>query len=385
MIYLDQAATSYPKPAAVAQAMTLALEQVGNSGRGGHHLSLEASRLVFEARCELVDFLGGEDPSCIAFTSGATESLNLALFGVLNPGDHVITTELEHNSVLRPLYCLETRGIEVTILEADPLGVVDFSGLHDYLRPNTRAIVCTHASNVTGNLVELDYLGEFCREHDLVFIVDGAQTVGWHPYNLREQSVDILCFTGHKGFYGPQGVGGIYVKPDLILRPLKVGGSGIQTFSKTHPGEMPESLEAGTLNTPGVAGLLAGVRYLKEVGLANIRQFEAGLLSYFYEEVRKIPGIEVYGDFSSENRCPILALNLRHLDPNLVSQLLADDYQIYTRSGGHCAPLMHRALGTLERGAVRFSLSHLNSKEELDMAISALERICSKKEVGSHG
>ena len=372
MIYLDQAATSYPKPPGVIQAVYETLQHAGNSGRGAHHLSLSASRLIFEARCEIADFLGAEDPSRIAFTANATESLNLALFGVLHSGDHVITTELEHNSVLRPLYSLEKRGVEVSILPANWQGVVDFSALGNHLRSNTRVLVLTHASNVTGNMVDMEWVGEFCREHGLILIVDAAQTAGFYTYDLKHSPIDILCFTGHKGLYGPQGVGGIYVKPGLAVPPLKVGGSGIQTFSKTHPSQMPEALEAGTLNLPGIAGLMAGVRYLKDRGMELICHEECELDRYFYGAIREIPGLEVYGDFAASIRCPIIALNILGVDSNLVSQLLAEEYDIYTRAGGHCAPLMHGALRTRELGAVRFSFSHRNTKFELDSAVQAL-------------
>lgn len=376
MIYLDQAATSYPKPPQVVEAMVEALQSAGNSGRGGHHLSLEASRIAFRARMELATFFGAENPSCIAFTANATESLNLALFGVLHPGDHVITTELEHNSVLRPIYILEEQGVEVSILPADPQGNVDFSAqLPKHLRPNTRAVVVTHASNVTGNLVDIDLMGEFCREYGLALIIDAAQTAGFYPYQLEDSPIDILCFTGHKGLCGPQGVGGVYVRPGFAVRPLKVGGSGIMTFSQAHPDQMPEALEAGTLNLPGIAGLMAGVKYVNSLGLEEIRQRELELTHYFYSEVTKIPGVRVYGDFSTKLRCPIVALNAEGFESSLLSQLLAEEYGIYTRAGGHCAPLMHGALGTGEMGALRFSFSHLNTREELDTALGALRAL----------
>lgn len=382
MIYLDQAATSYPKPPAVIEAVSEALLHAGSSGRGAHHLSLAASRLIFETRCELADFLGAEDPSCIVFTANATESLNLALFGLLNAGDHVLTTALEHNSVLRPLYLLEQRGVEVTILPANLRGLVDFSALETSVRQNTRAIVLTHASNVTGNMVDLEYVEEFCREHNLLLIVDGAQTAGFCPYDLKQSSIDVFCFTGHKGLYGPQGVGGLYVKPGLALRPLKVGGTGIQTFSKTHPSQMPEALEAGTLNLPGIVGLGAGVRYLEGKGLDLIRHMEMELTNYFHQAVSAIPGVEVYGDFSAPLRCPIVALNIRGVDSGMLSQFLAEEVEVYTRSGGHCAPLMHDALGTGELGAVRFSFSHLNTRAELNVAVQALQEIALRANKG---
>ena len=386
MIYLDQAATSYPKPPEVGEAMCTALQKAGNSGRGGHFLSLEASRLVFDARLELAELFGAEDPSCIAFTANATESLNLALLGILRPGDHVITTESEHNSVLRPLYSLETAGVEVTIVKADRRGVVDFSRLGSHLRPNSRAMVITHASNVTGNVVPIDQVGAFCQEHGLILIVDAAQTAGWYPYNLHSSLIDILAFTGHKALYGPPGIGGIYVKPGSVVpRPLKTGGTGVQSFSKTQPSQMPEALEAGTLNVPGIAGLKAGVRYVSGLGLREIRRLEAELTGYFYQGVKEIPGVEVYGDFSTCDRCPIVSLNITSMESSLVSQLLADEYGVFTRSGAHCAPLMHGALGTGERGAVRFSFSHRNTKKELDTALQALLDLAKRPRRSSHG
>lgn len=375
MIYLDQAATSYPKPPGVAKAICTSLETAGNSGRGGHDLSLAASRLVFEARLELAQFFGAEKPSQFAFSANATESLNLALFGVLNPGDHVITTATEHNSVLRPLYILEKSGVEVTILSANQLGVVDFSSLRDYLQPNTKALVCAHGSNVTGNLIDLDYALKFCQENELLLILDAAQTCGWYPYNLVKQPIDILCFTGHKALFGPQGIGGIYVRAGLDVRPLKVGGSGMQTFLQSHPLEMPEALEAGTLNIPGISGLMAGIRYLNKIGLRKIRQLEAELTQFFYTQVREIPGVQVYGDFSDPERLPIVTLNIAGLDSSLLSQLLADQYGIFTRAGGHCAPLLHEALGTRELGAVRFSFSHMNTMAELKTALASLTKL----------
>ncbi|HPT83238.1 MAG TPA: aminotransferase class V-fold PLP-dependent enzyme [Limnochordia bacterium] len=374
MIYLDQAATSFPKPPQVVEAVCRALTGAGSSGRGGHELSLAASRLIFEARLAAAQFFGCTDPSRIAFTANATESLNLALFGLLEPGDHVITTVQEHNSVLRPLFLLQRRGVEVSFVPVDGRGVVDLDGFSRALRPATRAVVVTHGSNLTGNVLDLDWVSRFCREHDLVLVVDAAQTAGWYSYNLTQKPLDILCFTGHKALYGPQGVGGIYVRPGLMLKPLKVGGSGIQTFSREHPQEMPEALEAGTLNTPGIAGLLAGIRYVLGQGLAAIRQAEGELTRRFCQRVQEIPGVVVYGDFQARERLPIVSVNVQGVDANRVSADLAE-LGICTRSGGHCAPLLHEALGTRQQGAVRFSFSHLNTPGELDAAVEALGRL----------
>lgn len=375
MIYLDQAATSYPKPPQVKEAVLAALDSAGSSGRGAHGLSLAASRLIFAARAELAELFGCPDPSRIAFTSNATESLNLALFGLLNPGDHLITTAQEHNSVLRPLHLLQKQGVELTILPVNSRGQLALDRLEEAVQPHTKAVVLTHASNLTGNLIDLDLVLEVCQRHGLILILDAAQTAGWYPYNLAEQPIDILCFTGHKALLGPQGTGGLYVRPGLALKPLKVGGSGVQTFSLKHPQEMPEALEAGTLNAPGLAGLLAGVQEVRRMGLEKIRELERELTHFFYNEVSSIPGVTLYGDFSTTERCPIIALNLAGVSASLVSQLLAERFAIFTRAGGHCAPLLHQALGTGEKGAVRFSFSFQNTREELRQAVEALRWI----------
>ena len=380
MIYFDQAATSFPKAPGVPEAVCQALQTMGNSGRGAHHLALEANRLVFRAREHLAQFFKANDPARIAFTANATESLNLALEGLLKPGQHVLTTELEHNSVLRPLYRLKAQGVEVSVVPSDQKGIPDFAQLEQLLRPNTKAVVCTAASNVTGNVTDLDYLGDFCSRRGLAFILDAAQTAGSFPLDVKRQKIDILCFSGHKGLLGPQGVGGIYLREGLELRPLKVGGSGMQSYSTRHPSEMPEALEAGTLNTPGIAGLLAGLKYLNRVGLEQIRSQEQELTRLFYLGAKDLPGVKIYGDFSTFRRCPIVALSLSGLDSAYVSQVLAQDFRIQTRAGSHCAPLMHRALGTEKEGLVRFSFSHFNTKEEIKIGLRALQQIVTRKE-----
>lgn len=379
MIYFDQAATSFPKPRGVVEAVYEALQSLGNSGRGAHGLVLEANRLVFEARECLAQFFNAEDPSRLAFSSGATESLNTTLFGLISSGDHVITTELEHNSVLRPLYQLKKEGVEISILPGNSKGLVDLSRLDELVQPNTRAFVCTGASNVIGNLLDLDSVGDFCRRRKILFILDGAQVAGLFPLDVQRQKIDVLCFSGHKHLYGPQGIGGIYVKEGITIRPLKVGGSGMETFATEHPKVMPEALEAGTLNTPGIAGLLAGVNYINELGgPEEIWRKEEKLARRFYQRAKNLPGVKIYGDFEDQRRCPIVALNIRGLNSGFVSQLLAQDYGIYTRAGGHCAPLMHKALGTHKRGVVRFSFSHLNTAREIDIGLLALAELAKK-------
>ena len=379
MIYFDNAATTRRKPECVVQAVTEALCSLGNSGRSIHGSAMSASRIVFEARLALTQLFGAESPDRIAFTANSTEALNMAVKGILNPGDHAITTALEHNSVLRPLYELEDRGVELTVIPADSRGRLHYEQLEPAIRKNTKAIICTHGSNLTGNLVEIRRIGEIAKKHGLLFVVDASQTAGVFPIDVRQMHIDILCFTGHKSLLGPQGTGGLYVRDGVTVRPLLSGGSGVQTYLREHPSQMPTCLEAGTLNAHGIAGLLAAVGYIREKGLDTIRETEQTLMWDFYEQVRNIPGIMVYGDFSDRNRCPIVALNVRDYDSGLVSDVLSEEYGIATRPGAHCAPLMHRALGTVEQGAVRFSFSHDNTQEEITIAVSALRKLAQEE------
>ena len=379
MIYFDNAATTLQKPACVVQAVTEAMCSLGNSGRGVHSGALSAARIIYETRMALADLFGAESPERIAFTANSTQALNIAIKGVLKPGDHVIATALEHNSVLRPLYEMEEQGTELTILSADRMGSIRYEDFEKALRPNTRAVVTTHGSNLTGNLLDIGRIGAFARKHGLIYIVDASQTAGVFDIDVRRMHIDILCFTGHKGLLGPQGTGGLYVREGITVRPLLSGGSGVQTYLKKHPPQMPTALEAGTLNGHGIAGLGAALRYIQETGLPAIRQKEQELMWAFYTQVRQIPGITVYGDFSSSDRCAIVSLNVRDYDSGEVSDALSEEYGIATRPGAHCAPLMHEALGTVEQGAVRFSFSHYNTKEEIEIAVSALRELAQEE------
>ena len=379
MIYLDNAATTMKKPDVVIKAVTDALCSMGNAGRGAHDASLDASRIIFDLRTKLASFFNAESPRQIVFTANSTESLNIAIKGVLNSGDHVITTELEHNSVLRPLYEMEMQGVELTILKSDSQGNLSYADFEKEIRGNTKAIVCTHGSNLTGNLIDIALVGKIAKDHKLLFIVDASQTAGVFPIDVQAMNIDILCFTGHKALLGPQGTGGMYVREGINVRPLLSGGSGVQTFLKSHPEEMPTALEAGTLNSHGLAGLCAALGYIIDTGLDEIRQKEQNLMWMFYDQVKDIPGIKVYGDFTQNERCPIVTLNIRDYDSSEVSDALYVNYGISTRSGGHCAPLMHQALGTKQQGAVRFSFSHFNSMDEINTAILALKELASEE------
>lgn len=379
MIYLDNAATTLRKPQEVIDAVAHAMCSLGNAGRGVNTASLGAARTVYDTREKLARFFHAENPRQIVFTMNSTESLNIALKGVLSPGDHVITTMMEHNSVLRPLYELEASGVELSIVKSNTQGTLDYDDFERAVKENTKVIVCIHGSNLTGNVVDIQRVGEIAKKHGITFIVDASQTAGVFPIDVQKMNIDILCFTGHKGLLGPQGTGGMYVREGLEVRPLISGGSGVQTFSKTHPKEMPTALEAGTLNGHGIAGLDAALDYLEKTGIDTIRNREQELMWRFYEGVKDIPGVKIYGDFSTKDRCAVVDLNIGEYDSGEVSDALLTDYGISTRAGGHCAPLMHEALGTAEQGSVRFSFSHYNTDEEIETAICAVRELAEEE------
>ena len=374
MIYLDNAATTLQKPPVVGEAMLEALQTAGNPGRGAHEPTLHAARLVYDARAALAELFGAESPACIAFASNATQALNTAIGGLIGPADHVITTVCEHNSVLRPLYRLREQGTQLSFVGVDDRAVLRYEQFEELLRPNTKAVVVTGASNVTGNATDLAFVVHFAKKHGLLLIVDAAQTAGACPIQVQKLGIDVLCFTGHKGLLGPQGTGGLYVRPGLRAAPLVVGGSGVHSFDERHPAEMPTALEAGTLNVPGIAGLGAGVRWILEQGVETLQAKETALARLFYEAVREIPGVVVYGSFA-EPRAPIVSLNLAGEDSARVADALWEEFGICVRAGAHCAPLMHKALGTVEQGMVRFSFSHQNTEAEALAAAQALRAL----------
>jgi len=382
MIYLDHAATSLPKPEPVVMAVTAAMNCLGNSGRGAHSASLGASRMIYETREVLSDFFGGDGPEQVVFTPNATAALNMVIQGILNPGDRAVTTAMEHNSVLRPLYRMEKQGVSLCVVPADEKGRLSMERLEQELKPGTKALFCTHASNVTGNVNDLKTIGTMCRDRGILFVADVSQSAGILPIDMKEMATDILCFTGHKGLLGPQGTGGICVRKGVSVRPLIVGGSGILSYSREHPAQMPVALEAGTLNGHGIAGLKAALTYIREQGQDILRKKELELMWYFYDQVSRLSQVTVYGDFSSRKalRTPVVSLNIGEEDSGWAAGELAERYGIQTRAGAHCAPLMHEALKTRDRGAVRFSFSHLNTREEAEMAVYAVEQLCREVE-----
>ena len=375
MIYLDNAATTLHKPQQVIDAVVHAMQSMGNCARGTHEEALDAARTVYDARVRLASLFGCPRVDHVAFTANSTEALNMAINGLIDPGDHVISTDLEHNSVLRPLYRLEAEhGAELSFVPADKLRNVDYADFERLMKPNTRAVVCTNASNLTGTVLDIERIAKTAHSHGALVIVDASQTAGCWPIDMKKMGIDVLCFTGHKGLMGPQGTGGICVKEGIEIRPFKVGGSGVQSYSRTHPAEYPTRLEAGTLNGHGIAGLGAAAKFISETGVENIHAKERSLMLRFYEGVKNIEGVTVYGDFTKD-KTAIVALNIRDYESGEVSYELSQGYGIATRPGAHCAPRMHKALGTAEVGAVRFSFSFYNTEEEIDEAVRAVAEL----------
>ena len=375
MIYLDNAATTLRKPPEVVDAVVRAMTSFGNCARGTHEGALAAARTIYDARCKAAALFGCPRADHVVFTANSTEALNVAINGLIRAGDHVISTDLEHNSVLRPLYRLrDERGVSLDFVPADRQGRLDYADFERLLRPNTRAIVCTHASNLTGNAVDLARVGGLAREHGLLFLVDASQSAGVLPIDMERMHVDALCFTGHKSLMGPQGTGGLCLRGGLDVLPWKVGGTGVQTYSERQPEQLPVRLEAGTLNGHGIAGLSAALNFVARTGVDAIRAHETALMRRFYEGVRALANVTVYGDFTHE-RTAVVALNVAGCGSGEIADALSEDYGIATRPGAHCAPRLHRALGTEEQGAVRFSFGWYNTEEETDAAIRAVEEL----------
>lgn len=377
MIYLDNAATTRQKPQQVIDAVVKAMTTMGNAARGAHGSSLEAARKVYDTRCKLAKLFGCKRPDHVIFTCNSTEALNIAISGILNFGDHVITTVLEHNSVLRPLYRLESeKKITLSFVSADKQGRPCMAEFESLIQDNTRAIVCTHASNLTGEIIDLVKVGRIAKKHGLLLIVDASQTAGCVPIDMEAMNIDVLCFTGHKGIYGPQGTGGLCIREGVQIRPFKVGGSGIHSYMKEQPEEYPTRLEAGTLNSHGLMGLSAALDFLEETGIDTIAEKEHRQMMRFYQGVANLPDVTVYGDFSEGHaRTAVVTLNIRDYDSSAVADELSECYDIATRAGAHCAPRMHEALRTVEQGAVRFSFSWFTTEEEVEAAIAAVREI----------
>ena len=379
MIYLDNAATSWPKPPRVKEAMVKFMEEIGaNPGRSGHLLSIEAARILYETRETLSTCFNVKDSSRVVLTLNATESLNLALKGLLKPKDHVITSSMEHNSVMRPLRDLEKKGIELSIIRCSKEGKLDPREVEKEIRSNTRMVVLTHATNVTGTLLPIRQVGLIARSYNLLFLVDAAQTAGAYPIDVERDRIDLLAFTGHKSLYGPQGTGGLVigerVKENEMI-PLKQGGTGSRSEFEEQPDFLPDRFESGTPNGVGIAGLLAGIQFVLEKGIEQIHQHEIGLIEKLIEGLKKFPQVKLYGIEKGEDRIATLSFNIAQLSPSDVAMRLEREFGILCRPGLHCAPAAHRTIGTFPEGTVRFSLSYLTSEWEVDQALQAVNHL----------
>jgi cysteine desulfurase family protein len=380
MTYLDNAATTWPKPPAVPAAMREMMEHAGgNPGRSGHRMAMKASEAVHACRENLASLFGVSDPLRICFTSNATESLNLAIKGSLGPGNHVVYSSMEHNSVWRPLRQMERRGVSISMAPVGPDGIVCGDSIVSQLRPETRLIVLIHASNVNGALNPIAEVGRIARERNVRFLVDAAQTAGIVPIDVESMKIDLLAFPGHKGLLGPQGMGGLYVRDSIRLEPLKHGGTGSESASPVQPEFAPDRYESGTLNTPGIAGLNEGVKYLLRHGVAEIRRRERALTERLLGGLMAIEHVQVYGPANMGERTGVISFNIEGRDPVFVADELDRTYDIACRAGLHCAWLAHKAQGTDQAGTVRLSLGALSTEQDVDVALAAVRTTAQKE------
>lgn len=376
MLYFDNAATTFPKPEVVYTSIMEAMRGYGaNPGRSGHKLALKASRGIYDTRELICKIFNVKNPMNIILTFNATESLNIGIKGILKPGDHVITTSMEHNSVLRPIKYLEKFGIESTIIEADEKGRINVLDIEKSIKSNTKLIVNTHVSNLTGTIMPIEDIGRVARNNGIIYMVDAAQSAGVYDIDIEKMNIDILAFPGHKGLLGPQGTGGLYIREDLKLEGFMQGGTGSASHSLIQPDIFPDKFESGTANAPGIVGLGAGIKYILDRGINTIREYEESLTEHFIEEAKKIDGIKLYGPLNIKEQGAVVALNIKDADSSEVSYILDQEYDIAVRPGLHCAPLAHKSIGTLEQGAVRFSFGIFNSHEEIELSIKALRDI----------
>lgn len=376
MIYLDNAATTWPKPRETVAAMEECIRIAGaNPGRGGHQMSLAAGRIILEAREAVAELFNIGDPAQVVFCGNATEAVNLALKGFIKPGEHIITTSMEHNATARPLHVLARQGVDITEVPCSKEGVLDPENIRKAIKTTTRLIAVVHASNVTGTIMPVEQIGKIARDAGVAFMVDAAQTAGYLDIDVVQMNIDLLAFTGHKGLYGPQGTGGLYIRPKLELNPIFQGGTGSKSEMLEQPEDMPDKYESGTPNTPGIAGLGAGIRYIRSRGLDKIRDHEEGLMSRFIDGLQQLKKTEIYGLARPKERVPVVSINIKDQDSSEVAFALDRVFQIACRSGLHCAPAAHKTIGTLDRGTVRFSLSMYNTAEEIDQVLEALAQV----------
>lgn len=376
--YFDYGATSLKKPKKVYEKIyeILSSEKYANPSRGSYKEANNAFLEIYNTRKEVADFFGLSDEKYLIFTNNSTEALNIAIKGILNEGDHVITTKMEHNSVLRPIYQLNVeKKVEYSIVDVDKNGIVLYDEIEKNIKKNTKLLAITHSSNVTGNIVNIKKISEICKKNKILLLVDGSQGAGVIETDIEKMGIDLYCFTGHKSLFAPQGVGGLCIaNKNINIKRYNVGGSGIKTFEKEHPEEFPTKLEAGTSNTLSIAGLREGIKYIKEKGIKNLYNKQVKFSEKFYNELKDLECLEFYGDYTKE-KTAIVAFNFKGIASGDVAETLAEEYNIAVRAGTHCAPLMHEHFGTKEQGIVRFSFSSMNTDEEIDYAIKAIKEI----------
>lgn len=376
MIYLDNGATSFPKPKGMIDAMDRCmLEYCGNPGRSGHAFSMRTGEGIYAARKKIAKLFNISDPTRVIFTWNTTGALNLGIQGVLKEGDHIITTSMEHNSVLRPLKMLESKGVEHTIVMCDKTGIINLRDIKEVMKENTKMLVCTHASNVTGSIQPIRELGEFAHRNGLIFMVDGAQSGGVLPINVTEMNIDMLAMPGHKGLLGPMGTGFLYIKEGIQIEPLLSGGTGSASKDRRQPREIPDGFEAGTVNAPGIIGLGYSVDLLLKLGIPNIYEKEHELTRMLDEEIRNMKNVVVYGPDNIDKKVGIVTFNVKGKSCEQVADELSEVYGIAARGGFHCAGLAHKTIGTWEQGAVRLSIGIFNTKGQIKTAIEAVNRI----------
>lgn len=376
MIYLDNAATTYPKPKSVYQNVMRAMTEYGaNPGRGSHAMAIEGARVIYETRELMAQLFNLDDPMRVIFTFNATDGLNQAIKGVLNPGDHVITTSMEHNSVLRPIKELEKYGVENTIVQCAPDGSVKVEDIEAALKNNTKMVVTTHVSNLTGTIMPVEKIGQMCKMKNILYLVDGSQSAGVLDVDMKRYNIDLLAVPGHKGLLGPQGTGALLINCDAEIKQLKEGGTGSESSSMIQPNFYPDKLESGTHNLPGIAGLNAGLKYILSKGTKSIYSHEKNLLDIFINEMKKNVKIKIYGPEDINNRCGVVPINIEGIDSSEVAYRLDTEFDIAVRPGLHCAPLAHKTIGTEKVGAVRFGVGPFNTRTDILAAVKALNDI----------
>ena len=385
-IYFDNAATSWPKPPETMQAIEHFNACVGaNPGRSGHSLSIDAGRIVMDAREAMAELLGTDEMLRIIFTKNATEALNIVISGLIRPGDHVITTSMEHNSVMRPLRAMESAGAQLSVVQCSAAGELDPQDVMDALRTSTRAIIVTHASNVTGTIMPISDIGVIARNHGVIFCVDASQTAGAVPIDIKEMNIDLLAFTGHKSLYGTQGTGGLYIGPGLEkkIAPLMMGGTGSGSEFEHQPDFLPDKYESGTPNAFGIAGLGAGVRFILDTGVESIRNKEIALSGQLMDGLRNIKGVKIYGCGNAARQTPVVSFTIEGTSPSTATLILDEDFGIMSRPGLHCAPSAHRTIGTFSEGTIRFSLGCFNTSREVHHALDAVRQLATQSRRGA--